>query len=86
MQSIPTHGPENRNKKRKTSFLLVDLRELFQIKGRGDEKEKKKSSENDQMTGHFQSFFSELLFSFSELLFLTSEQTVELVKVNHKSV
>ena len=68
-------------------FLLVDLRELFQIKGRGDEKEKKKSSENDQMTGHFQSFFSELLFFiFRASFFLISKQTVELVKVNHKSV
>ena len=29
----------------------------IQVKGWGDEKKKKKSSENDQLTGHFQSFF-----------------------------
>ena len=53
------------------SFLLVDLRDFFSDLGlgRGDEKTNKKSSENDQLTGHFQSFF----------LFLTSpEQTVKL--------
>ena len=38
-------------------FLLVDLREFFSDLGSGDEKNKKKSSENDQSTGHFQSFF-----------------------------
>ena len=44
-------------------FLLVDLQDFFfQIKGWEDGK---KSSENDQLTGHFQSFF----FSFSELFF-----------------
>ena len=33
-------------------------------------KKKKKSSENNQLTGHFQSFFSEFfLGSFSELFF-----------------
>ena len=59
-------------------FLLVDLRDFFfQIKGQGTEK----SSENDQLTGHFQSFF----FSFSEFFFLfisiiSPGQTVKLVK------
>ena len=35
-------------------FLLVDLQDFFSDLGWGDEK---KSSENDQVTGHFQSFF-----------------------------
>ena len=46
-------------------FLLVDLREfLFRFRDEGKEKKGKKSSENDQLTGHFQSlfFFSELFF------------------------
>ena len=34
-------------------FISVDYRKTFQIKGRGVAK---KSSENDQLTGHFQSF------------------------------
>ena len=34
-------------------FLIVDLRDFFQIKGRG----MKKSSEIDQLTGHFQVIF-----------------------------
>ena len=39
-------------------FLLVDLREFFSDLGRGGGRKKnKKSSENDQLTGHFQSFF-----------------------------
>ena len=40
-------------------FLLVDLREFFADLGSGDGKKekRKKSSENDQLTGHFQSFF-----------------------------
>ena len=45
-------------------FLLVDLWGFFfQIKGQGDGKKKeKKSSENDQFTGHFQSFFFLFIF------------------------
>ena len=35
-------------------FLLVDLRDIFVRFRVGDEQ---KSSENDQLTGHFQSFF-----------------------------
>ena len=35
-------------------FLLVDLRDFFSDLECGD---KKKSSENDQLTGHFQRFF-----------------------------
>ena len=47
--------------------------------GGGGGKKRKESSENDQLTGHFQSFFS-----FSELLFfifflISPEQTVKLV-------
>ena len=42
------------------NFLLVDLPDFFlQILGQGDKK--KKSSENDQSTGHFQSFFFYIL-------------------------
>ena len=44
-------------------FLLVDLREFFfQIKGRGQGKKREKSSENDQLTGQFQSFFFRAFF------------------------
>ena len=54
-------------------FLLVDLWEFFfRFRVGGTKKNKQKSSENDQLTGHFQSFFfsfSELFFSFSELFF-----------------
>ena len=48
------------------AFLLVDLQEFyfsFRVQGT------KKSSENDQLTGHFQSFF-----------LITQEQTVKLVR------
>ena len=38
-------------------FLLVDLRDFFSDLGSGGQKKYKKSSENDQLTGHFQSFF-----------------------------
>ena len=39
-------------------FLIVDLREFFSDLGSGERKKnKQKSSENDQFTGHFQSFF-----------------------------
>ena len=48
-------------------FLLVDLRYFFQILGQGDKKNNKKNSENDQLTGHFQSFFF--------LLFLQNKHT-----------
>ena len=66
-------------------FLLVDLHFFFRFRvrgggGGGGGKKNKESSENDQLTGHFQSF----LFSFSEgffVVFLISpEQTVKLVK------
>ena len=35
-------------------FLLVDIQDFFLDLGWGDER--KKSSENDQLTGHFQSW------------------------------
>ena len=38
-------------------FLLVDLREFFSDLGLGGRGDEKKSSKNDQLTGHFQSFF-----------------------------
>ena len=39
-------------------FLLVDLRDFFSDLGSGGtKKKKKKNSENDQLAGHFQSFF-----------------------------
>ena len=39
-------------------FLLVDLPEFFfRFRVGGTKKINKKSSENDQLTGHFQSFF-----------------------------
>ena len=58
-------------------FLLVDLRDFSDLGSGGREKKKKKSSENAQLTGHFQGFFS-----FSELFFflISQEQTVKLVK------
>ena len=47
-------------------FLLVNLREFFFRSWLGGSKKNtSKSSENDQLTGHFQSFF----FSFSDFFF-----------------
>ena len=56
-------------------FLFVDLQEFFSDLGSGDEK---KSSENDQITGHFQSFFYGAFFI---IFFLISpeKKTVKLV-------
>ena len=52
---------------------------FFRFRVGGMEKNEKKTSENDQLTGHFQSFFSSSEPFF--LLFLISqEQTVKLVK------
>ena len=51
-------------------FLLVDLRDFFQILGSGGRKKNdKKSSENDQLTGHFQ-IFSIFFFIFRAFFFL----------------
>ena len=58
-------------------FLLVDLQEIF-FKFRVEETKKKdKSSENDQLTGHFQSFY--FFFNISRTNSKTS-------KVNQQSV
>ena len=38
-------------------MLLVDLWEIWGLGGGVTKKQTKKSSENDQLTGHFQSFF-----------------------------
>ena len=53
-------------------FLLVDLREIFSGLGSGERKKVKKknnkikkSSENDHLTGHFQSRFFCLFFFFT---------------------
>ena len=54
-------------------FLLVDLREFFfRVRVGGDEK---KSSENDQLTGHFQS-----CFFFRHFFLISPEKTVKLVR------
>ena len=50
-------------------FYYLIYENFFSDLGSGDEKKKKNSSENEQLTGHFQSFF---LFSFSELFFIMS--------------
>ena len=50
-------------------FLLVDLREFFSDLGSRGQKKRKKSSENDQLTGHFQSLFFSVDWSFSESFF-----------------
>ena len=39
------------------NFLLVDLQDFFSDLGSGGRKKEEKSSENDRLTGHFQSFF-----------------------------
>ena len=54
-------------------FLLVDLRDFFfQIQGQGDENKRKKSSENDQLTIHFQSFF----FFFQHIIFFNKTYNI----------
>ena len=64
-------------------FLLVDLREIFfRFRVGGTEKEKK-SSENDQLTGHFQSLF--FFFFFSELFFFQSFFFFNISKKNSKT-
>ena len=52
-------------------FLLVDLREFFfRFRVGGTKKNKYKSSENDQLTDHFQSFFFLFSFFFFFLFFI----------------
>ena len=53
-------------------FLLVDFRDSFSDLGSGAKINKLKSSENDQLTGHFQSFF--FIFNISR------KKTVKLVR------
>ena len=62
-------------------FLLVDLREIFFRFRVGGTKKKalkmiseRKSSENDQLTGHFQSFFFRAFFLYLQ------KKTVKLVR------
>ena len=62
-------------------LLLVDLREFLSDSGSGDEKRKKKSSENDRLTVYFQSFV--FLSFFSELFFNKNSKTS---KVHQQSV
>ena len=58
--------------------FFIDLREYFSDLGSGVGGTEKKSSENDQLTGHFQSFFfSELFFFF---LISPENKTVKLVR------
>ena len=62
-------------------FLLGDLREIFfRPRVGGTKKINKKSSENDQLTGHFQSFFFFLRAFFFFSFFNISRKTVKLVR------
>ena len=61
---------------------VVDLRFIFRFRTGGT---KKKSFENDQLTGHFQSFFSSL-FSLLLRAFLISPENSQTSKVNQQSV
>ena len=65
-------------------FLLVGLWIFFYILiGPGDEK---KCSENDQLTGHFQSFFIYFFYFFFNLFFNISRTNSKISKVNQQSV
>ena len=67
-------------------YLLVDLRDFF-FSDLGSGGRKKKSFENDQLTGHFQSFFFFFQFFFSFLFFLNVSITnSKTSKVNQQSV
>ena len=57
---------------RQDFFYQLIYRIFISDLGSEDEKKKKKSSENDQLTGHFQSFYKFFLIS--------SDQSVKLVK------
>ena len=64
-------------------FLLVDLQEyLFRSRVGGQKKINKKSSENDQLTGHFQSFF----FFFFFFFLISPEKNSNTSKVIQQSV
>ena len=67
-------------------FLLVDFRDFFSDLGSGGRKKikKKKSSENDQLTGHFQSFFFVIFRAFFS--FNISRKNSKTSKANQQSV
>ena len=76
---------ENEEHIRHRFFYQLIFGNFFLDLGSGGRKKIKKSSENDQLTGHFQRFF----FSFSEVFFfifrafyflISPEQTLKLVK------
>ena len=61
-------------------FLFVDLRDFFSDLGSGGRnKINKKNSENDQLIGHFRSFFFRVFFQ-SFFFFNISRKTVKLVR------
>ena len=70
--SLPYHVVEQRRLAKLSllahsgqDFLLVDLREfILDLMGEGTKKTREKSSENDQLAGHFQSFFFRFFFFF----------------------
>ena len=63
-------------------FLLVDLREFFfsNLGSGGRQKIKIKSSENDPLTGHFQSFF------FRTFFLISPEKNSKTSEANQQSV
>ena len=68
------------------NFLIVDLREFFFRFRVGGRKKIKKSSENDQLTGHFQSFIFFLSFSEHFFSFNISRKNSKTSKANQQSV
>ena len=64
-------------------FLLVDLRDFFFRFRVWGTKKKKKSSENDQSTGHFKGFF---FYIFRAFFFNISRTNSKTSKVNQQSV
>ena len=68
-------------------FLLVDLREKnFRLRVGGTKKNKYKSSENDQLTGHFQSFFFVVVIFRAFFSFNISRKNSKTSKANQQSV
>ena len=58
----------------KCQIFLADFVKKIQIQGRGDRKKRKKSSENNQFTGNFQSLF----FFFFRFFYISRKKTVQL--------